>query len=180
MDRLIEDVLLAAKLEAPEPLLELEMVTVSDWIGSVTPRLKQSVEQSGVTWSEDIQQADALARIDPDRMMQVLGNLTDNAVHAVRNSSAAIITLTLSVNSDQASITIRDNGEGIASADLPYIFDRFYRVDEGRSTAEGGRGLGLSIARAIVDGHGGNIKASSTVAEGTAMVVTVPLIKSVL
>jgi two-component system sensor histidine kinase BaeS len=71
-------------------------------------------------------------------------------------------------------ITVEDNGQGIPSEDLPYIFERFYRADKSRNRSTGGLGLGLTITEAIVEAHKGNITVSSELNKGTKFIVTIP------
>jgi len=77
---------------------------------------------------------------------------------------------------EEIEICVRDNGLGIPAEDLPHIFERFYRVDKGRSRAQGGTGLGLSIVKHIVQLHGGSVRAESRLGNGAAIYFTLPLI----
>jgi signal transduction histidine kinase len=72
-------------------------------------------------------------------------------------------------------VSVRDTGAGIAAEDLPYVFERFYRADKSRSRATGGAGLGLAIARSLVEAHGGRIWVESTEGEGCTFTLTLPL-----
>lgn len=103
------------------------------------------------------------------RIDQLFYNLIDNAIKY--SSEGARVALSLDIESGQAVVRIRDTGIGIAKEDLPYIFDRFYRVDKARTTALGGAGLGLSICKEIVDGLGGSIEAQSEPGKGTLFIV---------
>ncbi|AGF73833.1 sensor histidine kinase [Corynebacterium halotolerans] len=101
----------------------------------------------------------ALVRMDPDRMGQVLSNLLENALrHTPEGGTIAVHT----DHTPQAvTITVTDNGEGIAPEHLPHVFERFYRAYPGRETSGGSSGLGLAISKAIVEAHGGRLEASS-------------------
>lgn len=104
---------------------------------------------------------------DPDRISQVLNNLLDNAIrHAPVNSA-----ITVSVRSveDGVECSVSDRGVGIPARHLPFLFDRFYRVEASRDRVSGGMGLGLAIARALVSAHGGHISAQSAEGEGTTI-----------
>lgn len=96
---------------------------------------------------------------DPDRLGQVLTNLLDNALRHTPEDG----TVTLHCSDDGAwvTLTVSDNGEGIAPEHLDHLFDRFYRVDSARDRAHGGSGIGLSIAKALIEAHGGQISATS-------------------
>jgi two-component system sensor histidine kinase BaeS len=107
---------------------------------------------------------------DSDRLRQVLGNLVTNAIRA--NGS---VTLSVSAQAGTAVIRVGDTGTGIATEDLPYVFDRFWRADAARQRATGGSGLGLAIARQVVTDHSGTITVASVLGEGTTFTITLPL-----
>jgi two-component system OmpR family sensor kinase/two-component system sensor histidine kinase BaeS len=111
--------------------------------------------------------------VDPQRITQVLGNLIGNALRHTPTDGEVVV----SAHRDQNGIcfTVRDTGTGIDPADLPYIFERFYRVDRARSRSSGGAGLGLAIARRLVEAHGGQIWATSTPGQGTTVSFSLPV-----
>ncbi|ACU73059.1 histidine kinase [Catenulispora acidiphila DSM 44928] len=109
---------------------------------------------------------------DPERIRQVLGNLVSNAVR--HSASGAHVTLTARPTADGVELSAQDTGCGIAQADLPYIFDRFWRSEKSRNRGTGGSGLGLAIARHLVLAHGGTITVESFVGVGTTMTVRLP------
>src|SRR5699024_11622482 len=95
------------------------------------------------------------AEIDPDRMAQVLQNIIHNAIK--HSDDNRMITIQAKSVGEIIQIDVMDEGVGIASRDLPYVFDRLYRVEKSRSRESGGAGLGLDIAKEIVQAHGGKI-----------------------
>ena len=108
---------------------------------------------------------------DEGKLRQVLLNIIDNAIkYTGRGGSVSVST---SAYADSLEIKISDTGIGIPSADLPYVFDRFYRVDKSRSSR--GFGLGLAIAKSIVEAHHGSITATSTLNQGTHITIRLPL-----
>jgi two-component system, OmpR family, sensor histidine kinase BaeS len=114
-------------------------------------------------------------RGDEKRLGQVLGNLLNNALH--HTPSGGQVDVALSAQDGIVEIRVVDSGEGIAAADLPHIFDRFYRGDRSRSRQSGGSGLGLSIVRQLVDAHGGRIQVESPppgLEQGSAFVIHLP------
>lgn len=112
--------------------------------------------------------------VDPDRMAQVLGNLVSNALRYT--PAGGQVMLSAVQRDDQILLGVHDTGAGIAAEDLPHIFRRFYRSDKSRA-ANGESGLGLAIARSIVEAHGGKITAESTLREGTTFTITLPALK---
>ena len=86
-----------------------------------------------------------------------------------------MVTVSAAVGQSRACVTVADTGEGIPDDVLPFVFDRFYRVDPSRSRATGGAGLGLTIARKLVDAHGGSIRVESEAGRGTSFTFDLPL-----
>ncbi|NMM23820.1 MAG: HAMP domain-containing protein [Phycicoccus sp.] len=99
--------------------------------------------------------------LDPERMGQVLGNLLDNALRHTPTGGTVTISATLSPGTRDVKLSVTDTGEGIPAAHLPHLFERFYRVDTARDRAHGGSGIGLAIAKALVEAHDGQLSASS-------------------
>ncbi|MBI1758876.1 MAG: HAMP domain-containing histidine kinase [Actinobacteria bacterium] len=113
--------------------------------------------------------------VDTDRIGQVLGNLLDNALRHTPTGGRVTVTATPASRRDEIVLTVRDTGDGIAANHLPHVFERFYRADRARDRARGGSGIGLAIARALVDAHGGRIAASSGgPGQGTTVRVALP------
>lgn len=109
---------------------------------------------------------------DPMRLDQILANLISNAIR--HSPVEGIIRVDIASQADHVMISITDHGEGIPAKDLPYIWDRFYRVDKSRSRSKGGTGLGLAIAKKLVEGMNGSIKVSSIPGEETIFHLTLP------
>jgi two-component system OmpR family sensor kinase/two-component system sensor histidine kinase BaeS len=107
--------------------------------------------------------------VDPDRMLQVLGNLLSNALFHTPNGG--LITLSAMQTQQGIEIHVQDNGPGVAPEELSRIFDRFYRGDKSRQRNEGTSGLGLAIAKSIVEEHGGRIWVESKLGEGATFVI---------
>lgn len=109
---------------------------------------------------------------DPDRLSQVLDNLLDNAIRHSPPDSSITVSITESTNGVECSVS--DQGSGIPAEHLPYIFERFYRVDKSRQRKDGGTGLGLAIARALIHAQGGHISAQSSEGKGTTITFWLP------
>jgi signal transduction histidine kinase len=110
--------------------------------------------------------------IDQQRFEQVMMNLLDNALKYSHQGST--VSIDVRMEKKNVMIMISDEGIGIPEADLPHIFERFYRVDKSRSRTGGGTGLGLAIVKEIVEAHGGSISATSQFGKGTNMIITLP------
>lgn len=114
----------------------------------------------------------AKASVDPDRMQQVITNLVSNAVkYSNENGSIRIL---LEEKEDTVMLRVEDEGIGIAQKDLPLIFERFYRTDKSRDRKTGGAGIGLTIAKTIVQAHGGKILVESEAGRGSSFTVVLP------
>lgn len=103
-----------------------------------------------------------------------MSNLIDNAIKYTQ-AGGAVMVRARGINGE-VEIRVEDNGPGIPAADLPRIFERFYRADKARSREHGGTGLGLSIVKHIVLAHGGTVKAESEVGKGTAIILSLPML----
>ena len=124
-----------------------------------------------------LQVADGLPHVDLDRMRmsQALGNVMSNAIGCTEAGGNVVIGAGLEGDNSLA-ISVTDDGIGIDVADLPHVFERFYRTDRSRSRGVGGTGLGLAITRAIVEAHGGTVTvASDGPGQGVAVSVILPL-----
>ena len=109
---------------------------------------------------------------DRDKISQVIVNLLSNALKYTQN--AGTVQVTVNGTHDAVEIKVKDTGIGIPPEDLPHIFERFYRADKSRNRLTGGAGIGLTITKAIIDAHGGSIKVTSRVGEGTEFIVSLP------
>ena len=109
---------------------------------------------------------------DRMRLHQLFANLLSNA--RTHTPAGTIVTVSILPAADRVAVSVADNGPGVSDADLPKLFDRFYRSDPSRSRADGGTGLGLSIVAAIVRGHGGDVLAGHTPGGGLTVTVVLP------
>ncbi|GAB4547399.1 MAG: ATP-binding protein [Anaerolineae bacterium] len=110
--------------------------------------------------------------VDPGRMAQVLENLMSNALRYT--PAGGTITLSAEAQRNSVILRVQDNGTGIAPEDLPYVFDRFYRADKSRQRQGGQSGLGLAIARSLVEAQGGSVSVESVQGEGTTFIISLP------
>jgi two-component system OmpR family sensor kinase len=110
---------------------------------------------------------------DAARLIQVIMSLVDNAI--TYTNPGGKVTLSVVIDGDMASLSVRDTGIGIAPEDQKHIFERFYRADPARSRAAGGSGLGLSIVDWIVKAHNGSVRVESQVGRGSTFIVSLPL-----
>lgn len=171
MSRLVRDLLLLAESDAGAPLqlrpVELDTLLLEvyrEGLLIANHRLKVRLGH------ED----QAVVQGDPDRLKQLMLNLVNNAIAYTPDGG----TVTLSLHrrpDDWVRVAVADTGVGIAADDLPHIFDRFWRHDKARSPKLGGSGLGLSIAKSIVEAHGGRITVESELGKGTTFEVLLPL-----
>ncbi len=164
LNRLISDLRLLSVAEAGELVLEKQPVELSGFLPSVLDKFKPAALEKHIRLKYE--QAGELPSIDidPDRVAQVLTNLVANALNYTPAKGS--ITLSATVSEKEVKISVCDDGPGIPSGDLPFVFERFYRVDKSRARKSGGSGLGLAIAKQLVEAHGGTIKAESPVHSG--------------
>jgi two-component system OmpR family sensor kinase/two-component system sensor histidine kinase BaeS len=167
MERLTDDMLTLAKAERGA-LLQRRRVPLDDFVADLRRDLPLLGPRRYSVESNIHGELDA----DPDRLAQVLRNLVTNAVR--HTSAEGSIEVSITSSDGVAQFAVSDDGTGIEPGQLGRIFDRFHRTDEGRSRAEGGSGLGLAIARAIVEAHGGTIRAESSSGDGATIRFSIP------
>jgi two-component system OmpR family sensor kinase len=175
LTHLIDDLFELSRLESGAPL-ERVPIDLHRLVTDAADSVALLAERQGVTVELQPLSGSEAVLGDPIQLQRVLVNLLHNALRHTRPGGR----ISIVSYGDERGITVdvADTGEGIASADLPHIFDRFYRVEKSRSRQTGGSGLGLAISRAIVEAHGGYIRAESTLGEGSRFVFTLPLDQS--
>jgi signal transduction histidine kinase len=166
MDRLVDDMLTLASAEAGR-LVQPRPIDLQSFFEDVRRDLPLFGERDF-----HVEPVGGVLEADPDRLTQVLRNLVRNAVaHTEPGGRVAVIAR---AHDGCLTIAVRDDGEGIPPAHLERVFERFHRVEEGRARERGGAGLGLAIARAIVEAHGGSIRADSRAGAGTTITLELP------
>jgi histidine kinase len=160
LGRLVDDLQELSRVEADTFKLDLRPVAVADLVNAALTRLSRQYEEKGVALTSSLPADLPLVQADEDRVGQVLLNLIGNALQYTPAEGSVQISAVR--HGDEVEIMVTDTGVGIPSEHLPHIFDRFYRVDRSRSRrAGGGSGVGLTIARYLVEAHGGRIWAES-------------------
>ena len=179
MQGLVGDLLTLAKMDEEEAAAQsgaarpaLEEVDLSDVIEGEVLQFESVAFERGVKLGSQVEPGIKL-RGNEQRLRRLAGTLIDNACKYVDDGGA--VDVALSRAGKQAKLEVRNTGAPISPEDLPHVFDRFYRADKARTGGAGGHGLGLAIARAIAEEHGGTLTASSTQAEGTVFAATLPL-----
>jgi signal transduction histidine kinase len=171
--RLVEDLQEISISDAGELRLIVQPEDIGRLIKDTANCLQAKSAVKGLTLTTDVPEDLPQANIDSHRIRQVLNNLLENAVaHTPREGQ---ISVTARQRGNRIYISVADTGEGIPAEDIPYIFERFYRVDKSRSRATGGSGLGLTIARRLVEAHGGAIEVQSQVGRGSVFTFNIPL-----
>ncbi len=173
LERMVDDLRTLSRADAGELALTYDLVSVQDLVDQAIKAYRPQASKKDIRFRVEASPDIPEVNIDPDRMAQVLSNLLSNALRYTPEGGE--ITLSTKHSTGEVEIRVRDSGPGIDPAELPNIFDRFYRTDKSRQRESGGSGLGLAIAKSIVEGHGGRIWAESEPGEGTTIVIALPL-----
>jgi len=172
LQRLVDDLRLLSLMDADQIHLVTEPTALNPFLNSVLDFWQIMATEEGRALTLQAPANLPTMMIDPGRMRQVLGNLIDNAIRHTKPGGQ--IVLGASSDATGVSLWVADNGEGIAPADMPHVFDRFYRADRSRGRSKTGSGLGLSISRRLVEMHGGTIGVNSTPGHGATFTVKLP------
>jgi len=175
MSRMINDLLDLERMESGEARFEFKETDLCMVVNYVLSIVEPLAKEHGVEVETHCQDVNIWA--DQDRMVQMILNLVDNAIKytSLKEIGEKRVKVRVIKEGDYAVIEVSDTGPGIPKEALPRLFDRFYRVDKGRSRKMGGSGLGLSIVKSIVDRHGGQISVNSEVGVGTTFIVRLPI-----
>ena len=173
LNSLLEDLLALSRLESGQPGLARERVEPGPLLESALEDFRTRPAAAGHRLGLEVEPATPAVLADPLKLGQVLDNLVSNALKYTPRGSRVDVTARPG-SDDAVEFVVRDNGPGIPEEDLPHIFERFYRVDKGRSREKGGTGLGLSIVKHIVQLHGGRVWVESRLGAGTAFHFTLP------
>ena len=172
---LVTDLDWLAETDRGELRLTLEEVSVCDLLTAEVDRWQPQSQARRVELSLEVSADLPDMDLDRMRMSQALGNVLSNAIHGTEAGGSIVLRAGLE-SDEELAISIIDDGIGIDAADLPHVFDRFYRTDQSRSRGIGGTGLGLAITRAIVEAHGGTIAVTSDgPGQGVSVTIRLPL-----
>jgi len=166
LTRLAEDLLWLSRLEAKQLPSQQQPCCLNDLVSDLEEELAPLAMAAEIDLQVEILVKEPLYVMgDIDRLYRAISNLLANAIQYT--PAGGVVTIGLESSDHTAIVTVRDTGIGIASADLPHIFDRFYRGEEDRARATGGTGLGLAIVQAIVRAHHGTVRVSSEIGKGS-------------
>ena len=169
MDKLINELTLYSRVENDSIPYNFLKLNVSDYFKDCFEEVGLDMETRGIVFNyKNSIPADTLIMADPEQLRKVINNIIGNSVKYM-DKEYKTISIRVSENEDDIIVEIEDNGKGIAAADIPRVFERFYRADAARTTSQGGSGIGLSIVKKIIGDHGGYIWVTSREGEGTCM-----------
>lgn len=172
LSRLVQSMLSMSRLESGEFVLKPELFDLRELIFTVVIGQEQRIEQQGL----QIEGLDSLQAVsinaDKDLLHQAVYNLVDNAIKFTKGGGK--ISFSLKTENKKTVLTVTNTGIGIPQKDLPFIFERFYKVDKSRSASKNSTGLGLYIVKTIVTAHGGTVAAASKEGEYTAFKIVLP------
>ena len=171
--RLIEDLQDLALAESGRLRLEISESDLGQLVRAAASAFQQQAQATGIALTSEAPQS-VTVQGDRERLGQVIRILLSNAI--THTPEGGRVVLTAALTGQAARIMVQDNGPGIPAEDLPHVFERFYRVDKARSRTTGGIGLGLTIARRLVESHGGEITVRSDPGKGSSFTVDLPLV----
>ena len=172
LQRLVEDLRILSLADAGELPLNREPVAPGELVNLAAATFSHQAEQRHISLAVQVEPDVLPLYADPDRILQVLSNLLSNALR--HTPEGGRVTLAAKSYEGRIQLSVQDTGQGIEPDHLPHIFERFYRGDSSRHQVHDESGLGLAIARSIVEAHGGEISAHSTLGQGTTIIIDFP------
>ncbi len=170
MDKLIDELFLFSKLDSNSLNYSFAKLNLKDYFEDCVDEISLDLESRGITLAYyNHVPEDTIIIADPEQLKRVINNIVGNSVKYMAADRPGHIGIFIKDEPEFVQIEIQDNGKGIAKKELPHIFERCYRTDASRNSSKGGSGLGLSIAKKIIEEHGGKIWANSVEDEGTTM-----------
>ncbi|MGZ8607417.1 MAG: sensor histidine kinase [Actinomycetota bacterium] len=173
LGRLVDQLLELSRLESGDVPLDRAEVPLRPLVARVLSEIEVTRSRHDVELAQDVPEDLPPVFADAERVHQVLFNLLDNAVRFTQ--AGGVVRVTAARHNGAVDVTVADTGPGIAAEHLPRVFERFYRVDTARSREEGGTGIGLAIARSVVEAHGGRIWAESEPGKGSTFTFELPV-----
>lgn len=178
MNKLIDDLFLFSKLDMQKLEFNFEVINIVNFMGDLMEEFQFELEDKNIQFNYESKIAEELlVKIDRKRIHQVFRNIIGNAIKYASGRETQIEVKLYNNSEKFINIDIKDNGEGIPKDKLPYIFDRFYRIDYARTKDLMSTGLGLAISKELIEAHEGSIKAYSKINEGTCFTIILPIDK---
>lgn len=169
MERLINELTYYSGIDNNRIPYDFHRINVADYFGDCVEEVGMDLEQRGIQLNyTDLADPGTMVIADPEQMKKVINNIISNSVKYM-DKPHGVIDIRILDEADSIRIEIEDNGKGIAQKDLGRIFERFFRTDASRNSAQGGSGIGLSIVKKIIEDHGGYIWATGKEGEGTCI-----------
>src|SRR5215813_207615 len=172
LSRIVESLMAISRLDAGEARMEHDILDLAELAASTTEQMRLLAEDKEIALRCESEESVSVEG-DRARLKQVIVNLVDNAIKYT--PAGGLVGVKVYASNGRAVLEVNDNGVGIPPEALPHIFERFYRVDKTRSRQMGGAGLGLSIIKAIVTAHGGQVRVESLEGRGSRFLVELPI-----
>ncbi len=170
--RLVGDLRQLSEAEGGQLVLHAVPLDLNEFVAETISGLEPRFAEENVALETEYAAEPQIVLGDKDKLRQVIINLTSNALKFT--SESGWVRISTATEDDWRTLTVADNGTGIAEDDLPYIFERFFRADKSRSRATGGAGIGLAITKQLIEAHGGTITVTSTFGQGTTFTIRLP------
>lgn len=174
LSRLVEDLRILTLTDSGELKLDLRKNDFGELIKNAVERFSAQAMEKDIQISTELAKCDPVL-VDAERILQILHNLLQNGIRYTPLGGK--LELTLTCTNETSTLYVRDSGPGIPEASIPYIFERFYRVEDSRSRKSGGTGLGLAIARSLAEAHGGSLTIHNHPQGGAVFELMLPLMR---